>query len=56
MEEKKNAFFTTAVIAGILLIFTVADFCRGDRLYSETENRVLAARPSLSRESVFSGK
>lgn len=56
MEEKKNAFFTTAVIAGILLIFTVADLCRGDRLYSETENRVLAARPSLSRESVFSGK
>lgn len=56
MEEKKNAFFTTAVIAAIILIFTVADLCHGDRIYSETENRLLAARPVLSRESVFSGK
>lgn len=56
MEEKKNAFFTTAVIAAIILIFTVTDLCRGDRVFSETENRMLAARPVLSREDVFSGK
>ncbi|MCM1541065.1 MAG: DHHW family protein [Blautia sp.] len=56
MEEKKNAFFTSAVIAAIILIFTVADLCRGDRLYSETENRILAARPAVSRENILSGK
>lgn len=56
MGEKKNAFFTTAVIAAIILIFTAADLCRGDRLYSETENRLLAARPAASGETVFSGK
>lgn len=56
MEEKKNALFTTAVIAAIIGIFTIADLCRGDRLYSETENRLLAARPAVSRENVFSGK
>ena len=56
MEEKKNAFFTTAVVAAIILIFTIADFFRGDRLYSETENRMLAARPDVTRDSIFSGQ
>ena len=56
MGEKKNALFTTAVIAAIILIFTIADLCRGDRLYSETENRLLAARPEASGETIFSGK
>ena len=56
MGEKKNALFTTAVVAAIILIFTVADFFRGDRLYSETENRLLAVRPVASRESIFSGE
>lgn len=55
MGEKKNALFTTAVIAAIILIFTAADLCRDDRLYSETENRLLASRPMMSRESIFSG-
>ena len=55
MEEKKNAFFTVAVIAAIILIFTVADFFRGDRLYSETENRMLATKPAATRESILSG-
>lgn len=56
MEEKKNAFFTIAVIAVIILVFTVADFCREDRIYSETENRMLASRPAVSRENILSGK
>lgn len=56
MGEKKNALFTTAVIAAIILIFTIADLCRDDRIYSETENRLLAARPTVSRENIFSGK
>ena len=56
MEEKSNAYFTAAVIAAILLIFTVADLFHGDRIYSETENRLLATRPSVTRKAVFSGK
>ena len=55
MGEKKNALFTTAVIAAIILIFTIADLCRDDRIYSETENRLLASRPTISRENIFSG-
>lgn len=56
MEEKKNAFFTTAVIAAIILIFTAADFFHGDRLYSETENRLLAVKPAASGETILSGE
>lgn len=56
MEEKNNAFFTSAVIAAIILIFTLADLFHGDRLYSETENRLLATRPAVSRESILSGR
>ena len=56
MEEKKNAFFTVAVIAAVILIFTVADIFRGDRIYSETENRLLATKPQVSREAVSSGE
>lgn len=56
MEEKKNAFFTAAVIAAVILIFTVADIFHGDKIYSETENRLLAARPQISRETVYSGE
>lgn len=56
MEEKKNAFFTAVVIAAVILIFTVADIFHGDRIYSETENRLLATRPQVSREAVASGE
>lgn len=56
MGEKKNALFTTAVIAAIILTFTIADLCRDDRIYSEMENRLLAARPDVSVENIFSGK
>ena len=56
MEEKKNAFFTAAVIAAVILIFTAADIFHGDKLYSETENRLLAKKPQASRETVFSGE
>lgn len=55
MSEKNNAAFTIAILASIILIFTVADFFRGDRIYSETENRLLAQKPELSRTEFFSG-
>lgn len=56
MSEKNNAIFTAAVIAAVILIFTVADIFHGDKIYSETENRVLATKPEASRETVISGE
>ena len=56
MDEKRNAILTVAIICAMLLVFTAADLFNGDRIYSETENRVLASRPELSQESVKSGE
>lgn len=54
-QEKKNALFTVSLIAGVLLVFTVADFFSGDRLYSSAENRLLAEKPEFSAETLFDG-
>jgi len=54
-SDKRNAVFTIAVLSALLLIFTVADIFDGDRLFSETEKRVLAKRPELSWESLIDG-
>ena len=56
MNQKKNAVFTIAFPAAVFLIFTLADLLHGDRIFSETENRVLASRPAFSSESLFSGE
>lgn len=56
MSEKRNAIFTIGIIAALLLIFTVADVIKGDRVFSETENRVLASKPELSKEALFAGE
>lgn len=56
MGEKVNAVLTVCIICGIIMIFTVTDLIKGDRLYSEAENRVLASRPEFSGEMVLSGK
>lgn len=55
MNEKRNAAFTIALIASILLVFTAADLIQGDRLFSEAENRVLASRPKFSVEALLQG-
>ena len=56
MNEKRSAIFTIAVLASILLVFTVADLVKDDRLFSETENRILAVKPKFSLEAMFQGK
>lgn len=53
--REKNATFTIAVIAAVVLAFTIADFLNGERSYSETENRLLAARPVFSCEALLDG-
>ena len=55
MDKKTNAAITVVFFAVILLIFTVSDMITGDKLYSETENRILASRPQLTWESVLDG-
>lgn len=55
MDEKRNAVLTIAVIFLIILFYTVTGFLQSDRFYSESENRVLAAKPVLSRETLLDG-
>ncbi len=55
-SKKWNSLFNIAVIAGVLLCFTVADFINGDRLFSETENRILAKKPKFTWEALWNGK
>lgn len=54
-KEKVNATATVLILFSVILIFTVADISGGDRLFSETENRLLASRPELTAESLLRG-
>ncbi len=54
-NEKFHAGMTVALLALVLLVFTVADLVKADRLFSETENRILAQRPEWSLENVLNG-
>ena len=55
MDNKKNAIFTIAFIASVIFIFTLIDVFHGDRIFSETENRLLAVKPKFSVETLLSG-
>ncbi|MCI8527732.1 MAG: hypothetical protein HFH82_01025 [Lachnospiraceae bacterium] len=55
MGEKRNALVTIGLISAIILILTVADFMHEDRLFSDTENRVLASKPTFSAQALFEG-
>lgn len=55
MDDKYNAYLNIGVICAILLILLVVDLTNEDRLYSETENRVLASRPEFSKEALLEG-
>lgn len=55
MNEKWNAIFTIGVIFSIIFIFTVADFVTSDKLFSESENRILASKPEFSQEALWQG-
>ena len=55
MKEKSNAIFTIVFLSSIILIFTIVDFFHGDRVFSETENRLLASKPKFSVQELFFG-
>lgn len=56
MDEKRNALLTAGLIFAVLLVFMAADLLNKDRIYSETENRMLASRPELTEQAVKSGQ
>ena len=56
MNEKRNAFLTGGILVAVMLACTVADFINEDRIYSETENRLLASRPQFSGSALLEGK
>ncbi len=55
MSEKRRAFFTFGFLFSIILVFSFADLVQGDRVFSETENKVLASKPKLTWESLSGG-
>lgn len=54
-NEKLHAGMTVALLALVLLVLAVADLVKADRLFSETENRILTQKPEWSMESLLDG-
>lgn len=55
MKKNIKAWITLLLLGGILLGFTIADFCTPDRLFSSYENRILASKPAFSFKTLFDG-
>lgn len=55
VKEKRNAVFTICFISSIILVFTIVDIFHSDRVFSETENRLLAVKPEFSVQELFFG-
>lgn len=53
--KRINAIITLILLGGILFGLAVADICTPDRLFSEYENRILAAKPAFSLKKLFDG-
>ena len=56
LKEKKNALRSIIFLASIILVFSIADLFNKERFFSESENRILAKKPKMTVEAVFSGK
>lgn len=54
-NEKFHQGLTVGLLALLLLALTAADLVKPDRLFSETENRILAQKPESSLENILSG-
>ena len=55
MNDKQNAMITIGVIAFVILFLTLADVVTPDRVFSESENRVLTEKPEFSKEALLDG-
>lgn len=56
MDNKRNAIVTISIICFLILFFALTDIVAADRVFSESENRVLASKPELSKEALLSGE
>ena len=54
--KKRAALRSIIFLSAIILTFTVADLFNEERFFSESENRILAEKPTLSKEALLSGK
>ena len=54
--KKGDAWRSVIFLSGIILAFTVADLFNEERFFSESENRILAEKPEITKEAVFSGE
>lgn len=54
--KKKDAFRSVIFLSAIILVFTVADLFNEERFFSESENRILAEKPRISKETLLSGE
>ena len=54
--KKRAALRSIIFLSAIILTFTVADLFNEERFFSESENRILAEKPELSKEALLSGK
>jgi len=55
MNDKQNAMITIGVIAFVILFLTSVDVVTPDRVFSESENRVLTEKPEFSKEALLEG-
>ena len=54
--KKRAALRSIIFLSAIILTFTVADLFNEERFFSESENRILAEKPTLCKEALLSGK
>lgn len=55
MSEKRSAFYTVLIIASMILLLSFADLLQKDRIFSETENKMLASKPVFTVEALLRG-
>lgn len=54
--KKRDAWRSVIFFGALILVFTVADLFNEERIFSESENRMLAKKPQISGEALLSGK
>lgn len=55
-SNKRNAWRNVILFSAIILAFCVADLVQKDIFFSESENRILTARPKLTMQNLLSGE
>lgn len=56
MNDRQDARLTIGFLCFLMLLFVIADLLQPDRVFSETENRLLMPRPEMKKETLLSGE